>query len=169
MRLKPVLASIAVATAMPALFLKFVATLPGNSLAGPMPVPPISMLADQNLLHPIAGKPLSTKKSKQFPKVMPSWPEPKVVFARPRLDVTDELATLRALQLALNEVGDGSTYVWHRKNGRLSGIVKPTASFRDNKGLICRHIVVWLTSGSVTKKTETIACRQSDRVWTLEG
>jgi len=90
-------------------------------------------------------------------------------MARPHLDLSDEIATLRALQLALNDVGDGSSYVWQRRNGRLSGIIMPTASFRDSKGQVCRHIVVWLTAGTRTKKTETIACRQADRVWTFEG
>ena len=97
------------------------------------------------------------------------WPPAKVVIARPRLDLSDEVATLRAIQLALNEVADGSSHVWYRANGRLSGIIKPTMSFRDKKGNVCRHLEIWLTAGTMTKKTESIACRQRDRVWTFEG
>ncbi|HHK73600.1 MAG TPA: hypothetical protein ENJ57_00395, partial [Rhizobiales bacterium] len=67
-----------------------------------------------------------------------TWPPAKVVIARPRLDLSDEVATLRAIQLALNEVADGSSYVWHRAHGHLSGIIKPTMSFRDAKGNVCR-------------------------------
>lgn len=97
------------------------------------------------------------------------WPQPKVVELKPHLDPTDEIAALEAIQLALSEVGDGSTYVWHRTGGRLSGIVRPTTSFRGDAGRVCRHVVFLLTAGTYSKQAEGIACRGSDGIWSLDG
>jgi surface antigen len=69
----------------------------------------------------------------------------------------------------LTEVADGSSYVWHRSNGRLSGIVKPVSSFKDTNGAVCRHVIVMLNGEDVTKKTETVACRMNNGVWKLDG
>lgn len=87
----------------------------------------------------------------------------------PPLDVNDEIAALESVQLALSQVADGSTYVWHRSHGRLSGLVRPTASFKDHRGLVCRHVVVVLNGVDLTKKTEAIACRQDGGIWELDG
>ena len=73
------------------------------------------------------------------------WPQPKVAELKPSFDASDEVAALEAMQLALSEVGDGSTYVWHRTGGRLSGIVRPTTSFKGEAGRVCRHVVLLLT------------------------
>ncbi len=97
------------------------------------------------------------------------WPRPKYAEMRQDLDEGDEIAALESLQLALSEVGDGATYVWHRGNGRLSGVVQPTASFKDGSGKVCRHVQLMLTSGAVSKKTEGIACRLEGGLWQLEG
>jgi surface antigen len=97
------------------------------------------------------------------------WPRPKYAEARPDLHASDEDATLEALQLALTEIGDGSSYVWHRYNGQLSGVVQPTISFKDVNGRICRHIVLLLSSGAYSKRTEGIACRLQSGTWQLEG
>jgi hypothetical protein len=97
------------------------------------------------------------------------WPKPSLAELKATLDDTDAIAALEALQLALTEVGDGATYIWHRKHGRLSGAIQPTASFKDASGQICRHIVVAMTSGSYSRKAEGIACRTKSGVWTLEG
>jgi hypothetical protein len=97
------------------------------------------------------------------------WPKPSLADLKASLDDTDAIAALEAVQLALTEVGDGATYVWHRKHGRLSGAVQPTTSFKDGTGHVCRHIVVALTSGTYTRKAEGIACRQKTGVWVLEG
>lgn len=97
------------------------------------------------------------------------WPRPKYADLKHDLDEGDEIAALESLQLALSEVGDGSTYVWHRRNGRLSGVVQPTISFRDSSGKVCRHVQFMLTSGPVSKKTEGIACRLENGQWQLEG
>lgn len=97
------------------------------------------------------------------------WPRPSLAELKSTLDDTDAVAALEAVQLALTEVGDGATYVWHRKHGRLSGAVQPTSSFRDGTGHVCRHIIMALTSGNYSRKAEGIACRQRDGVWVLEG
>jgi surface antigen len=85
------------------------------------------------------------------------------------LDDSDEIAALEAIRVALTEVGDGSSYVWRRNNGRLSGVVQPTASFKDASGRVCRHIVVILTTGRRTARAEGIACRLGDGTWQLDG
>lgn len=97
------------------------------------------------------------------------WNRPKFADYRSLLDEADEVAALESVQLALSEVGDGSTYVWHRLHGRLSGIVQPTASFKDAAGSVCRHIIVMLTAGPDSKRTEGIACRLPNGRWQLEG
>jgi hypothetical protein len=95
--------------------------------------------------------------------------KPKFAALDTELDESDEMAALESLQVALSKVGDGSSYVWHRANGRLSGLVQPTASFRNDRGAICRHIMVLLTTGERTKRTEGIACRLGNGLWRLEG
>ena len=85
------------------------------------------------------------------------------------LDSGDEMAALSSVQHALSATADGATYVWHRNNGRLSGLVQPTSSFKNVDGDICRHIVIMLTTGEKTLKTEGVACRKTNGVWTLEG
>lgn len=88
---------------------------------------------------------------------------------RVALDETDRYAALESIQFALSEVGDGATYIWHRHNGRLSGTVHPTGSFRSSSGEVCRHVVVMLASGSRSRKTEGVACRLPSGQWRLEG
>jgi surface antigen len=85
------------------------------------------------------------------------------------LDAGDETAALSSIQHALSSVADGSTYVWHRNNGRLSGLVKATSSFKNADGAICRHIIVMMTTGPKTRKAEGVACRGQNGVWSLEG
>ena len=85
------------------------------------------------------------------------------------LDESDEIAALEAIRVALTEVGDGGSYVWRRSHGRLSGIVQPTASFKDPGGRVCRHIVLTMTVGTATGQAEGIACRLADGRWQLDG
>src|SRR5262245_4502555 len=66
-------------------------------------------------------------------------PKPKFAEAKTELDENDEIAALEAIRVALTEVGDGGSYVWHRQHGRLSGVVHPTVSFKDPIGRVCRH------------------------------
>ncbi len=95
--------------------------------------------------------------------------KPKFAGIQAPLDASDEMAVLESVQLALTQVADGSSYVWHRSHGRLSGIVRPTASFKDHRGHVCRHILVVLNGTGETKKTEAIACRLETGGWELDG
>src|SRR5262245_15135992 len=88
-----------------------------------------------------------------------SRPRTKLAGHLDDLDESDEIAALSAIGRALSEVADGSSYVWHRNHGRLSGTVEPTASFKDAQGRLCRHVVVTLTSAVRTGRIESIACR----------
>ena len=88
---------------------------------------------------------------------------------RATLDDNDEVATLDAIHIALSQVGDGGTYVWHRQHGRLSGIMQPTQSFKDVGGNVCRHLLIMLVSGRHTQRTEGIACRLGNGRWQLDG
>ncbi len=102
------------------------------------------------------------------------WPRPKFADAMPpdglpTLDSTDKIATLEAVHLALSQLGDGASYVWHRRNGRISGVISPTVSFKDAQGRVCRHIIMTLTAGTNTARTEGVACRMADKSWRLEG
>lgn len=102
------------------------------------------------------------------------WSRPKFAEMPPvsqpvMLDESDEIAALESVQFALSEVGDGASYIWHRNNGHLSGMVQPVTSFKDGQGQICRHVIVLLTSGINSKKTEGVACRLTTGQWKLEG
>ena len=87
----------------------------------------------------------------------------------PHLDEADEIAALESIQVGLSRMDDGAPFVWKHANGRLSGIVRPTSSFRNAKGALCRHVVVLLTTGYKTRTAEGVACRAADRRWVLEG
>lgn len=95
--------------------------------------------------------------------------KPKLAALNPPLDERDEIATLQSLQFALTEVADGSSYVWHRAHGRLSGLVQVTGSYKNAQGAVCRKAIVVLNSLDDTKKIETIACRLGNRSWQLGG
>lgn len=88
---------------------------------------------------------------------------------KPILNEGDEIAALESVQLALTEIADGSSYIWHRNHGRLSGIVKPVSSFKAANGTVCRYAVVVLSSLDVTKRTEIVACRLPTGIWQLES
>jgi 17 kDa outer membrane surface antigen len=123
-----------------------------------------SIVAFPTLLEPLAARAQSPAE--------PAAPAPRPQFAehsQEELDDSDEIAALDAIRIALTEVGDGSSYVWHRGNGRLSGVIHPTASFRDQSGRVCRHIVLVLTTGPRSGRIEGIACRLGDGSWQLEG
>jgi hypothetical protein len=93
----------------------------------------------------------------------------EIAVPPPKLDEKDEIAALERIQYALSEVSDGKTYVWRRWHGRLSGLVQPTASFKDTSGKVCRHLIVLMTTGQTTKKQEGIACRLPSGRWQLDG
>jgi len=85
------------------------------------------------------------------------------------LDEDDEIAALEAIRVALSEVGDGASYVWRRRYGRFGGLVKPTQSFKDRGGRVCRHIIVILTAPRRSARFEGTACRLASGRWQLEG
>ncbi len=95
--------------------------------------------------------------------------KPKFADPQAHLDENDEIAALEAIRVALTEVGDGNSYVWYRRHGRLSGIVQPTVSFKDPAGRVCRHILLTMTVGAATGRAEGIACRLGDGRWQLDG
>jgi hypothetical protein len=95
---------------------------------------------------------------------------PKASLPPPRrFDRKDEAAALEAVQVALTEVGDGSSYVWYRHGGRLSGVVQPTRSFKDALGRVCRHLVVTLNADGRSSTTGAIACRLTHGGWIVDG
>lgn len=99
----------------------------------------------------------------------PRASKPKFADLQIELNENDEIAALEAIRVALSEVADGASYVWHRWHGRLSGIVQPTASFKDPAGRVCRHIVLSMVSTARSARVEGIACRLNDGRWQLEG
>lgn len=103
------------------------------------------------------------------PDASQSSGRPKFAELRTDLDESDEVAALQIVQYALSEVADGSSYVWKRRDGQLSGIVNPTRSFKDGEGAVCRHVVVLLNSRIRMRKTEGVACRLASGVWRLDG
>ena len=96
-------------------------------------------------------------------------PPETIAEVRPELEQRDEWAALEAIEIALSEVGDGASYVWHAHSGRLSGVVRPTNAYKEPGGRICRHIAVSLSVGGFTRETAGVACRLASGVWQLEG
>ena len=85
------------------------------------------------------------------------------------LNEEDEIAALEAIRVALSEVGDGASYVWHRRYGQLGGLVQPTHSFIDAHGRVCRRIIVILSAAMRSGRIEGTACRLAGGRWQLEG
>lgn len=105
-----------------------------------------------------------------YAEPLPASTEPAAPLpVKPPLDAIDHDAALDAVRIALTEAGDGSTYVWQRHHGRLNGSIRMTRTFRSSDGRLCRHLVMTMTAGRYTRKTEGVACRDRDRVWSLEG
>lgn len=84
-----------------------------------------------------------------------------------KLGTSDQVAALQALQSALNQVGDGGTYIWKKHDTRLKGIIKPTTAFRNAHGQVCRHVIYALSIGDYRKQIEIIACREAGGRWRL--
>jgi surface antigen len=84
-----------------------------------------------------------------------------------RLDRSDRVAAVQALELALSELGDGVTLIWQRPERGLVGRIKPVSVFRDDKGRVCRHVVYSLALGAYQRQIEGVACREPDGTWTL--
>jgi surface antigen len=84
-------------------------------------------------------------------------------------DDTDTLAALEGIGIALTQVGDGGSYVWHGRDGRLSGMAQPHESFKNSVGLPCRHLTVVLNSFDRSRRIEGVACRSATGRWQLDG
>jgi hypothetical protein len=144
--------------------LSLVAAVATASLIASLALMPVREVAAQDV------RPTQPPCSCALPQEAPrASPRPKLADHSQGLDDNDEIATLDAIRVALSEVGDGSTYVWHSQNGRLSGVIQPTASFKDTAGRVCRHIVLVLTTGVRSGRVEGVACRLTDGRWQLEG
>ena len=85
------------------------------------------------------------------------------------LDRSDRTIAFQALQMALNELGDGVTLSWRRPSSQLSGRIKPVAAFRDDLGRICRQVLYSLARGDQEKEAQGIACRAQDGRWMIAG
>jgi surface antigen len=86
-----------------------------------------------------------------------------------RLDRSDRVAAVQALELALSELEDGVTLVWERPERALTGRIKPVSAFRDDQGRVCRHVVYSLALGGFQREIEGVACRKTDGSWSLSG
>ena len=75
-------------------------------------------LAAQEKQRPAEPAPCTCSTPEQAPSMQP---RPRFADHSQDLDDNDEIAALEAIRVALTEVGDGATYVWHRNNGCLSG------------------------------------------------
>ncbi len=77
--------------------------------------------------------------------------------------------TQKAIQHALKKVADGSAYQWHHKKYRLMGHVKPTTTYFNARGQLCRHIQFSLYAGSIKRKSQALACRNEAGLWIVKG
>jgi surface antigen len=100
---------------------------------------------------------------------IPADPALDAEALRATLTPDDPVALLEALRVALDEVADGATYVWHRVDAPLQGAIRPTASFRDDSGAICRRLSVTLTLGATSRWTDAVACREDSGRWSISG
>lgn len=116
--------------------------------------------ADAASPAPSCSCPDSSAKKTQKPKLA-AYPAP--------LDEADEIAVLESLHFALTEIADGSTYVWRRDHGRLSGLVKVAKSYKGQDGAVCRDALVMLNGIDGAKTTEISACRQTNGAWRIAG
>jgi hypothetical protein len=151
-----------------------VAALASGVVAGCLALSLFSELARAHDVKPAEQPSCTCPSQGANPEPEPSKPpvvrtKPKFAETNAHLDESDEIAALEAIRVALTEVGDGGSYVWYRQHGRLSGVVQPTASFKDVAGRVCRHILLIMTVGAATGRAEGIACRLGDGRWQLDG
>ena len=132
---------------------------------------PIIIGAGALLFSVFAPVPLPLKADEWKVVVTREASEPTAEFAelKSKLDGSDRQAAAQALQLAMNELGDGVTLVWRRPDHALEGRVKPVSAFRDDQGRICRHLVYSLSLGGYAREIEGVACRELDGSWSLAG
>ncbi len=77
--------------------------------------------------------------------------------------------TLSAIRHALRQVADGSSYRWHHKRSRLTGRIRPTSTYFNTSGQLCRHIYISLSYITAHKNSQALACRNKNGQWTLKS
>lgn len=109
-------------------------------------------------------------------QLTPANGPPRLSFRQPApqsspsaLGDIDVVAALDGIGIALAEVADGSSYVWHRRDGKLSGMAQPVGSFKNANGQTCRHLIVMLNTFGRTARIEGDACRSAAGEWLLNG
>ena len=116
-----------------------------------------------------APPPLQAEEGRARPSLASEQQKQDFSTLKARLDGSDRTAALRALELALSELGDGVTLVWKRPERGLVGRIKPVSAFRDDKGRVCRQVLYSLALGAYHREVEAIACREPDGSWSLAG
>ena len=86
-----------------------------------------------------------------------------------RLDRSDRVAAMQALELALSELGDGVTLVWQRPERGLGRPDQAGIGVSRRHGRVCRHVVYSLALGTYQREIEGVACRESNGSWSLSG
>jgi surface antigen len=96
--------------------------------------------------------------------------QPGLSELKARLDQSDRMAAMQALELALSELGDGVTLVWQRPGAQPRRQDQARVGlFRDDRGRVCRHVVYSLTLGTYQRQIEGVACREPNGSWSLSG
>lgn len=139
-------------------------------LPAPLPLKAEPLEAEDLGAEPLKAEPLKAEP----PGAVPATPIENAAPSdlrelRAGLGGSDRTVALRALQMALTELGDGVTLVWRLPGRQLTGRVKPKSAFRDETGRICRTLVYTLARGANEKQIEGIACREVSGRWTIVG
>lgn len=107
----------------------------------------------------------------------PAWDEKDAEAAKPeniaalraKLDASDRKVAIKALEIALMQLGDGATLVWKRPKSELSGVIKTLSAFRDDEGRVCRKVNYSISLGAYSREVNGTACRSKDGYWALVG
>ncbi len=84
-----------------------------------------------------------------------------------KLKLDDRVAALQAIQFTLDEVGDGATYLWHRKDGELHGYREAGCLLSRRQRPRLPQAQLALTVGDFSREVEGVACRAEDKRWLL--
>jgi surface antigen len=117
-----------------------------------------------------APTPLTAEEAK--PRLTAKAPElkrPGLAQLKAKLDESDRVVAVRALEMALSEIADGVTLIWKRPERNLVGRIKPVFAYRDDKGRVCRRLTYSLALDGHEKSAEGVACREPDGRWTRAG
>ena len=80
---------------------------------------------------------------------------------------SDRQVAFDALNIALNEAGDGTTIVWRNPETGVKGTVTPSSAFHGPGGLVCRQLVYAVALGENVRRIDGTACRGNDGRWEL--